>query len=137
MHLHPKFHHGLPSEFVTNHLDVDLLTHTVPQATNEVFVNPGLKLAHPNDSCQRTGHGTLISTFSLPESSLVVWGLAAVAGGTNLHVVELALRIQLLWDLSLGAIALSTAWRAAVLRALLAVEVGFVVLLETHCASDS
>jgi hypothetical protein len=37
----------LPREFVADHLDVDLLAHVVPNVAHEVFVDPGLKLAHP------------------------------------------------------------------------------------------
>lgn len=37
----------LPRELVTNHLDVDLLTHLEPEVTDEVLVNPRLKLTHP------------------------------------------------------------------------------------------
>ena len=36
-----------PSELVANHLDVDLLAHAIPQASNEVFVDPRLEFAHP------------------------------------------------------------------------------------------
>jgi hypothetical protein len=135
-HAHVDLQRCLPSELVADHLDIDLLAHAVPQAADEVLVNPWLELAHPNDSCQRTGLKTNFTTVSLPESGLVVWRLAAVARDANLHVVELSLRIHLLWDLSLRAVALSATWRTAILRALLAVEVGVVGLLEAHCASD-
>jgi len=37
----------LPRELVTDHLDVDLLTHLEPEVTDEVLVNPRLKLTHP------------------------------------------------------------------------------------------
>jgi hypothetical protein len=36
-----------PSEFVSNHFNIDLLTHTKPQSSDEVFIDPRLKLAHP------------------------------------------------------------------------------------------
>jgi hypothetical protein len=38
---------GLPRELVTNHLYVHLLTHLEPEISDEVFINPRLKLAHP------------------------------------------------------------------------------------------
>jgi hypothetical protein len=38
---------NLPRELVTNHLDADGLTHAKPNGTNEVFIDPRLKLAHP------------------------------------------------------------------------------------------
>ena len=37
----------LPREFIANHLHIDLLPHVVPNSAHEIFVNPGLKLAHP------------------------------------------------------------------------------------------
>ena len=37
----------LPRELVTDHLDVDLLTHLEPQVADEVLINPGLELTHP------------------------------------------------------------------------------------------
>jgi hypothetical protein len=40
----------LPREFVADHLDVDGLAHVVPDAADEVLVDPRLKLTHP-DSC--------------------------------------------------------------------------------------
>jgi hypothetical protein len=39
---------GSPSELVANHLDINLMTHSEPQSSDEVLVNPGLKLAHPD-----------------------------------------------------------------------------------------
>lgn len=36
-----------PRELVANHLDVDLLTHTKPDAPHEVFIDPWFELAHP------------------------------------------------------------------------------------------
>lgn len=38
---------SLPREFVTDHLDVDLLAHTEPDAADEVLIDPWLKLSHP------------------------------------------------------------------------------------------
>jgi hypothetical protein len=40
----------LPRELVADHLDVDGLTHVVPDASDEVLVDPRLELAHP-DPC--------------------------------------------------------------------------------------
>lgn len=37
----------LPSELVADHLHVDLLAHTVPQAADEVLINPRFKFTHP------------------------------------------------------------------------------------------
>jgi hypothetical protein len=37
----------LPRELVTDHLDVDLLTHLEPEVADEVLINPWLKLTHP------------------------------------------------------------------------------------------
>ena len=37
----------LPRELVTDHLDVDLLTHLEPKVADEVLINPGLELTHP------------------------------------------------------------------------------------------
>lgn len=37
----------LPRELVTDHLDVDLLTHLEPKVADEVLVDPGLELTHP------------------------------------------------------------------------------------------
>jgi hypothetical protein len=36
-----------PRELVADHLDVDLLTHLEPEVADEVLVDPGLKLTHP------------------------------------------------------------------------------------------
>lgn len=38
---------GLPGEFVTNHLHIDLLTQIVPDCAHEVLVDPRFKFAHP------------------------------------------------------------------------------------------
>ena len=40
----------IPREFVTNHLDVDLLSHLEPEVAHEVLVDPGFKFAHPTTS---------------------------------------------------------------------------------------
>lgn len=37
----------LPRELVTDHLDVDLLTHLEPKVADEVLIDPGLELTHP------------------------------------------------------------------------------------------
>jgi hypothetical protein len=36
-----------PREFIANHLDVDLVAHAKPDASDKVLVNPRLKLTHP------------------------------------------------------------------------------------------
>jgi len=36
-----------PGELVADHLDVDVLTHVVPNAAHKVLVDPRLELAHP------------------------------------------------------------------------------------------
>lgn len=38
----------LPRELVADHLDVDLLAHLEPEIADEVFVDPRLKLTHPD-----------------------------------------------------------------------------------------
>ncbi len=37
----------LPRKFVSNHLDIDLLTHAEPDRANEVLINPRFELTHP------------------------------------------------------------------------------------------
>lgn len=37
----------LPREFVSDHLDIDLLAHSEPDTADEVLVDPWLKLTHP------------------------------------------------------------------------------------------
>ena len=39
---------GLPREFVSDHLHVDLLTHLKPQVPDEVFIDPRFELTHPD-----------------------------------------------------------------------------------------
>jgi len=38
---------NVPGELVTDHLDVDGLTHAVPDGADEVLINPWFKFAHP------------------------------------------------------------------------------------------
>jgi hypothetical protein len=38
----------VPSELVADHLDIDLLAHAEPEASDEVFIDPRLELAHPD-----------------------------------------------------------------------------------------
>ena len=40
----------LPRKFVADHLDVNLLTHVVPDRAHEVLVDPRLELTHPVSS---------------------------------------------------------------------------------------
>ena len=40
----------VPRELVADHLDADLLAHLEPKISNEVLVDPRLKLAHPTRS---------------------------------------------------------------------------------------
>ena len=39
---------GSPRELITNHLDVDLVAHANPEGAHKVFVDPWLKLTHPD-----------------------------------------------------------------------------------------
>jgi len=38
----------LPSELVTDHFNIDLLTHLEPEITDEILVHPRFKLTHPD-----------------------------------------------------------------------------------------
>jgi hypothetical protein len=78
-----KFAEYKPSEFVTNHLDIDLFAHAEPQASNEGFVNPRFELTHPM-LVRLEVEGTF--AFHLPEGSL---GVAARSrlGLWRTHVV--------------------------------------------------
>ena len=41
-----------PRELVADHLNIDLLAHLEPEVADEVLVDPGLKLTHPEVYCQ-------------------------------------------------------------------------------------
>ena len=38
-----------PVELIADHLDIDLLTETVPDTSDEVLINPWLKFTHPKN----------------------------------------------------------------------------------------
>lgn len=44
----------LPRELVADHLDIDLLAHLEPQVADEVLIDPGLKLTHPECGVSKT-----------------------------------------------------------------------------------
>jgi hypothetical protein len=44
-----------PRKLVADHLNVDLLTHLEPEVANEVLIDPGLKLTHPEGSLSLVG----------------------------------------------------------------------------------
>lgn len=56
----------LPREFVTNHLNVDLLAHLEPKVTDEVLVDPGLQFTHPEN---------VLASIYFPNSTYLLYGL--------------------------------------------------------------
>lgn len=64
-----------PRELITNHLDIDLLTHLEPKVADKVLVNPRLKLAHPTArsalDCPISGNdGIFLVLLYVPERGL-------------------------------------------------------------------
>jgi hypothetical protein len=73
---------SVPSEFVPDHLHVDLLAHAIPQASDEILVNPRLEFTHPKFW---SALGVENRQDDVPERGLVVW--IAARGSPNLQVV--------------------------------------------------
>lgn len=109
-----EIHEAVPSvtagELVTDHLDIHILTHAIPQTANEGFVNPGFKLAHP-------------------ECSLGIRALGFRTRTIHIRLLELTAST---FD---GLASVSTTGRIVLFRTGLALEI--LVIRETHNGSRS
>lgn len=99
----------LPGEFVTDHLNIDCLTHVVPDAADKVFVNPGLELTHPVPLSALTYFATCHLTLRQALATLHM--VCAASGGGRACVDSPESRLSGTLALT---IATSAAWRAHV-----------------------
>lgn len=108
--------HGLsclPREFVTDHLDADLLAHLEPKVAHEILIDPWLEFTHPK---LLSVVGLLSSVHLIvPECGLAIlsWSRGShrlTIGRRELHLAGTSLIIGLAWRIAV--LCWSLTWRA-------------------------